>query len=206
MIAALLLAVMPPAGAVELSPRVGIESSFGDPFVVRRGVRAGLDVAPLEWFSLGVDGGWCPLVGESDLTALSRSLSARSVSPDVSRLDAHVGLYASVTPLAAHSGLWSSSLGLYGGVGVVHTVDDLEMLQAVGDPEAEATAVELHPSARIGLRGEVSRDRVVVGLRLERESYRELILSTTKEERAALFVGVDVGWRLSLVPPRRSAP
>ena len=73
-------------------------------------------------------------------------------------------------------------LGLRVGMGFAQTSDDLEALQAVGDPQAEATQNQVHPTTNFG--GGV---RVVLGesfaFRIEGRSlvYIETVNSTTLE-------------------------
>lgn len=171
---------------------IGLEISAGpswevrDPFLRRRGAQLQLAWGPGETWRLGVQGAWYPDLGRRDWTRTTWHLVRQGeVSPDLSRVTARGEALLHLMPLQREGERLRSRVGLYGGFGVVRTHDDLGALQAVGDPRAEATEWQLHPTGMWGFSADL-RGQGVVGLRLraERTVFVEVVNSTTLEMKA----------------------
>lgn len=174
---------------------LGYEAVANDPFLRRRGVRVGALFAPIRWVGLDVSAGYAPDLGEADWTGGTEALLALGIQPDLSRVVGQANANLAVFPLSASSGALSTRAGLVAGGGVVYTVDDLDMLYAVGDPEAEATARQLHPAWTLGLTADAAWEHTGFRLRAERRSYTETVLSDVDERKNPLWLGADVLYR-----------
>lgn len=169
----------------------GAEATVNDPFWQTSGVRAAADVTLRPWLRLGLSGGLYPGVVAQE-RALTSQLVDYGITPDISRMGWRAAGQLTVLPLRQVSGERERVLGAVVGMGAVYTEDDLERLQAVGDPEAEATARQLHPITHVGLIGEVWWGDWGGRLRMERSAYTEVIFEVVQESKVPAWVGVDI--------------
>jgi len=194
----LLLAALLPssAQALELGFATGYGVVVNDPFVVRQGPTMRFLVAPKPWLVASVNSGFTPLISENDRTDLADAIIAdHQIAPDLSRIHMWHDATLAFTPKAGTLGGWQAHLGPFVGVGVVHTYDDLELLQVAGDEAFEATREEFHATTIWGLGAELRRDVVGIGLRLERQNYTEVVGTTTLETKKTGWVMVEASWR-----------
>lgn len=172
----------------------GYDRAVNDPFVVRRGLHVGAGFAPNEVLSFDTGLYGYPDLGEADWTPLTRQLiNEARVSPDISKITARGDLVVRIAPFSREWEWLHVRTGFHAGVGFVRTKDDLEALQAEGDPRAMSTELQLHPTAISGVHAEV-RTPYVVGLRVKLETVRfnEAVNGTTVEMKANRFAGMEV--------------
>jgi outer membrane beta-barrel protein len=97
-----------------------------------------------------------PDLGTGDWKPLTTQLVEENhVSPDISKLNLFGSACFVFSPIygkAAISGRKLINFDIYGkfGMGATRTADDLEALQSVGDPRAEATQFQVHPTTNFG--------------------------------------------------------
>jgi hypothetical protein len=180
-----------------------VEQEVADPFIARRGGRVGAEALMMGWVGGGVAVGGYPDLGEGDYTLLTESLAEEGILPSASRLLAQGAAYALVEPVRGRFGKLESSLGLVAGVSAVYTVDDLEAIGEVGEPEYMATEREVHPAALLGLRGEIAGESIGVRARVERLAYSESFGSETMQRRTGVWVGLDLVVHLDVGARRR---
>lgn len=181
--------------AFELVAGAGYSQVVNDPFYTSRGLTAQVEARPLDWLGVGATGGGYLYPGADGWSPLAKSLvSQYSVAPDVSAMTSTLGAVVTLAPFRGVVGSWSTRVGLSAGVGAVHTEDDLEALQAVGEPQFEATASQFHPYGSVGLFGELRRGAWGGRVRLERMSYVEVIATETKEDKNPLWLGAEIAW------------
>lgn len=192
---ALLLAASASAAAIVLG--TGLETSFNDPFVTTVGTRVSGSIELAPWVRVGASGGLYPHLGVTRLTRLTTNLSSEvQIMPDISDIRWRGMGRVAITPLRQSDGVRSRVFGGYAEAGLIHTVDDLDAIQGVGDPIAEDTAKQLHPTVAYGIIGEVWwSERWGGRLRMERSLYTEVVMSTVEESRSPSWVGLDVLYR-----------
>ncbi len=179
-------------GRLELEPLAG--AVVNDPFLRRRivGLQAGWHAADI--FSLELNLGFSPMLGEADWKPITAELIENNhVSPDLSRLTWFGGAGLGFAPIHGKFAVGQRIVhyDIFGsfGMGVVRTVDDLEVIGADDDPWAQATQHQLHPTTRYG-----GGARVVLGpnvaVRVEARSlvYIETIFGTTLEMKNNMLV------------------
>ena len=186
-----MLALLGAAFGAELGVSAGLEGVVNDPFLHRHGASLGVEIAVGEYLRFGAVIGFFPNFGDRDWKLATQLVSVHNVLPDISRITARAGPRVRVMPLKAEVGRVSTAVGAHLGVDVVYTEDDLEMLQAEGDPMAEATASQQHPGAVFGLTAEARTGRVSVRGRFEGLRYNETIRTHTVEKKNNLMVGLD---------------
>jgi hypothetical protein len=185
--------LVPGACAAEVGVSAGVQAVTNDPFVVPAAVSLGVEVRPADWFGIGVTGLLSPAAGQSAWTPLMHTMyDDWKVSPDISRMSQAVALRGSVTPLRGTVGTLTTRVGIEAGIGFVHTRDDLDLLQAQGEPDYEATADEVHPAGLIGVVGEVRSGAWGGRLRIERMGYEETVGRTVQESKDLLWVGFEL--------------
>lgn len=188
-----LLCLLSTATAAQFGLSGGMEFTGNDPFVQRTGHRLGMELAPRPQVRLGISGAFYPDQGEADWTALTSQLvNHNHIAPDISRMTAMGRAELRVVPFVHPLGILEAHTGAYGALGLVHTEDDLEALQAVGDPYAEATASQNHPCATWGAFSEIGGDTVRGRLRFERTTYLETVGSTTLEMKSTMLWALEV--------------
>jgi hypothetical protein len=102
----------------------GLETSMNDPFVVTRGLRAGLGYTPLPLLGVAVTAAWSPDLGRRSLTERARnSIEENALTPNVSKILGSGTLSYQVTPIRVPGDV-SSALHLGAGVAALYTVDD----------------------------------------------------------------------------------
>ena len=170
----------------EVSPHVAFVSN--DPFLNRYIVGTGVGYHLTEIFAIEGMLDFSPDLGTSDWKPLTTQLVEENhVSPDISKLNLFGSACFVFSPIygkAAISGRKIINFDIYGkfGMGATQTKDDLEALQAVGDPKTEKTMDQLHPTTNFG-----GGARVIfndnLALRVEGRSmvYIETVNSTTLE-------------------------
>lgn len=175
----------------------GYASNVNDPFVRRRGLHGGMEIGPRPEVLLGARLGVYPIFNQADWKPLTTQLVEElRIAPDLSRITARGELYLRLAPLQSERGDWQSDVGLLTGVGVVRTVDDLEMLQAEGDPIAISTQTQLHRTIVLGVSGGVWWK--MVGLRMDatRLHYTEVVNGETLESKRPVFLGLEMSVRV----------
>ncbi len=176
-----------------------------DPFLNRYIVGSGLAYHLTEIFAMELNLGFSPDLGEADWKPLTDQLvNNNHVSPDISKLTYFGNATFAFSPIygkAAVLGRNIINFDIFGafGMGATRTVDDLEALQKVGDPVAEATQYQVHPTTNFGggLRVIFNESTAV---RIEGRSliYIETVDSTTLEMKNNFIVQTG----LSLFFPR----
>ena len=110
----------------------------------------------------------------------------------ISRMRWRTDLAAHWSPFAVETDRLDGHLGLRTGFGLLRTHDDLAMLQQEGDPYAEASELELHPTMLWGLFVELGGERVRGRVGLERVDWVETLSSTTLEMHRNLMLSGEV--------------
>ena len=187
-------------GRLELCPQGAWVAN--DPFLRRYvvGLVGGWYLS--EIFSIEADVGFSPTLGEADWTPITRELIEHNhVAPDLSRLTLFGGGSFAFTPIHGKVAVAGRIVhfDLFGvfGMGVVRTVDDLELIGASDDLPALETANQLHPTTRYG-----GGARVLLGpgvaLRIEARSlvYIETISGDVLEMKNNLLVQGGVSFFL----------
>jgi outer membrane beta-barrel protein len=127
-----------------------------DPFLNRYIVASGLAYHLTEIFAMEFNLGFSPDLGDADWKPLTDQLvNNNHVSPDISKLTYFGNTTFAFSPIygkAAVLGRNIINFDIFGafGMGATRTVDDLEALQKVGDPVAEATQYQIHPTTNFG--------------------------------------------------------
>ncbi len=138
----------------ELSPHLAFVSN--DPFLNRYILGTGLGYNLTEIFAIEGMVDFSPDLGEGDWKPLTKQLvDENHVSPDISKLTYFGSACFVFSPIygkAAITGRKIINFDIYGkfGMGFTRTADDLEALQSVGDPRAEATQYQMHPTTNFG--------------------------------------------------------
>lgn len=177
-------------GRFEAGPGIGFVAN--DPFLNRYIVHGVFDYHVTEVFALEVQVGYAPALGtggenDPDWKQLSKQLLLEnSVSPDISKLDAHGSFGLAYSPIYGKAAVGRNIIAfdIYGhfGLGFVHTVDDLLALQAEGEQSAIDTQDEWHPTTVIGVGTRVAfTPSVAARIEGKSMSYIETVNSTTLE-------------------------
>ena len=153
----------------------GFEWVANNPFVHQRGLRTALMVEATPWLSSYLSVGVSPNFGEADWTALTRELVDNNrIAPDISRIASRGMLMTRWMPIHTQ-GKVSSTLGLATGVGLVHTVDDLAIIQSQDRPQYQTSARQLHLGNAWSIDAEVRRENLGFRVRYDLSSFRERI-------------------------------
>lgn len=138
----------------EVSPHVAFVTN--DPFLNRYIIGTGIGYNLTEVFAVEAMLDYSPDLGQADWKPLTKQLvEENSVSPDISKLTAF-GEFAFVfSPIygkAAVLGRKVINFDVYGkfGAGITQTADDLTALDAEGDPRAQSTQFQWHPTTNFG--------------------------------------------------------
>jgi len=188
-------------GRMEWTPNVAFVSN--DPFLNRYIVGSGLAYHLTEIFAMELNLGFSPDLGDTDWKPLTDQLvNNNHVSPDISKLTYFGNAAFAFSPIygkAAVLGRNIINFDIFGafGMGATRTVDDLEALQKVGDPVAEATQYQIHPTTNFG-----GGLRIIfnesTALRFDGRSliYIETVDSTTLEMKNNFIVqgGISIFW------------
>jgi hypothetical protein len=183
------------AGSFGLSG--GLETCYDDPFLNSRGLRTGLAWGLSETVALEGTAAVYPQLGAADWKPLTSQLvNNNHVSPDLSPITMQAHGRVHVYAVRSQFGSLWGSVDLFAGFGATLTEDDLEALQQVGDPYAEATANQWHPSANWGLAYQLvvrAGSRAAVGgrLRWDHFEYVETVSSTTLERKRWGYLGLE---------------
>ena len=127
-----------------------------DPFLNRYIFGTGFAYHLTEIFAMELNLGFSPDLGDADWKPLTDQLvNNNHVSPDISKLTYFGNATFAFSPIygkAAVLGRNIINFDIFGafGMGATRTVDDLEALQKVGDPVAEATQYQIHPTTNFG--------------------------------------------------------
>lgn len=186
-------------GRFEATPSVGFVTN--DPFLNRyiAGVRLGYHIT--EIFAIEGEFSYAPDLGSRDWKPLTDQLvEENNVSPDISKLTLITNATFQFSPIYGKVALGNGNIihfDIYGafGMGITQTRDDLEALQAVGDPVALATEVQLQPTTNFGGGVRVSFNETVA-LRIDGRSlvYIETVNSTTLEMKNNFVLSGGVGF------------
>lgn len=202
MIATALLAGLALAGPV-VSVAAGVEATVNNPYVRRAGPTLSVAWLAAPRVELGLRGVWFPRMGsggpcEPDATEFTCGISEAGMSPGVAYLTGSLSLELRIAPVVAESGPWQTALGVAAGGGLVTTEDDLELLQAEGEPSdgpAHRTANQAHPATSIALIAELLRGRWTLRLRFGALEYIEVLHSNNLLLQTELLTSVEVGTR-----------
>lgn len=141
-------------GRLEFSPHAAFVAN--DPFLNRYIVGAGLGYHLTEVFAIEASFDFAPDLGDGDWKPLTTQLvEENSVSPDISKLTLFGALTFQYSPIYGKLAVVGNNIilfDIYGafGMGMTRTTDDLEALQAVDDPRAQATENQVHPTTNFG--------------------------------------------------------
>lgn len=179
---------------------VGWESVTNDPFAASYGPRMGFNVGLAHGIEFGAAASYYPLLGSggcsdprwTDLAC--QLLENNSVSPDISLMNWTADVNVRVLPFRATYGRWEASAGIMAGVGMVATQDDLVALQAVGEPQAEATADQIHGAAVGGLIGQIRYRFIATRFYARDLAYIETVYSSTLEMKHNSLLGTEVAF------------
>lgn len=183
----------------EFTPFVGMVTN--DPFIRR--IMFGGDVAYhfTELFAFELQGSFDPNFGQGDWKPITHQITgANQVSPEISRMMWHLTGNFNFSPFygkLATVGRNTIMFDIYGtfGAGVVGTADDLELIGNAGDPRAEATRTQVHPTLTFGGGLRVAFNKTFA-LRFEARSLSYIgVLESTKLElknNLALMLGGSV--------------
>lgn len=137
---------------------------------------------------------WRPNLGEQNYTAITNQLvNDMKISPDLSAVDLEGRLGFTFLPAQVQVGDNAvSRFGVQFGIGTAHSVDDLEALQCVDEPQCMDTADQWHLTAYYGLSGEIIwNDRYGFRVRLDRVRHIETINSTVLEMKTRQLISAD---------------
>jgi len=142
-----------------------------------------------------------PDLGDADWKPLTTQLVTKnSVSPDISKIGAFGSLcfvYSPIYGKAAILGRNIVNFDIYGkfGLGAAQTTDDLTALDAEGDPKAESTQVQIHPTTNFGAGARVIFNQNTAA-RLEGRSmiYIETVNGTTLEMKNNFLIQMSVSF------------
>ncbi|MED5370334.1 MAG: outer membrane beta-barrel domain-containing protein [Myxococcota bacterium] len=186
-------------GRFEATPSVGFVTN--DPFLNRyiAGARLGYHIT--EIFAVEAEFSYSPDLGTRDWKPLTHQLvEENNVSPDISKLTLISNATFQFSPIYGKVALGNGNIihfDIYGafGMGVTQTRDDLEALQAIDDPIAQATEVQLQPTTNFGGGVRVSFNETVA-LRIDGRSlvYIETVNSTTLEMKNNFILSGGVGF------------
>lgn len=138
----------------ELSPHVAFVAN--DPFLNRYIAGAGIARHITEVFAVELTADFSPDLAEGDWKPLTKQLVEENrVSPDISKLTYFGALTFQFSPIygkVAVVGREIITFDIYGqfGMGMTRTADDLTALQAEGDPRAQSTQFQIHPTTNFG--------------------------------------------------------
>jgi outer membrane beta-barrel protein len=180
-------------GRFEASPHAAFVAN--DPFLNRYIVGTGLAYHVTEVFAVEGTFDFAPDLGEGDWKPLTTQLvNENSVSPDISKLTMFGSFTFQYSPIYGKLAIVGRDIILfdvYGnfGMGFTRTTDDLAALQAEGEPRAQATEFQTHPTTNFG-----GGLRIIFGesvaARVEARSmvYIETVNATTLEMKNNLII------------------
>jgi len=189
----------PTPAAITIGPRVHVN----DPLLVQKGLGGTLELPLAPILHVAAGGAWYRIGGWDDLTPLAIQLAdengVRTIS---SRKHWQADLAAHWTPVTFTTERAEGLVGLRTGFGMVRTSDNLQALDDEGDPYAEATRDQRHPTMVFGLYAEAGRPRLRGRLLVEQLQFVETQKSTTLELHQNMIVsaavvlrwGGELGW------------
>ncbi|MEQ1572104.1 MAG: hypothetical protein ABMA64_41130 [Myxococcota bacterium] len=186
----------------QIEATVGLEGTFNDPFVRRRGPVGSVAARWNGWTSTALSGAWYPNLGQADYTGATQILIERNgLVPDISRVQWRaVALQDFVVFHGDPSAQFTGGLRLGLGGGVLGTADDLELLGKGGEAQAERTASEVHPVFAASVAMDLSKGDYGLRARVTQTRYTERF-DGTEERKTPLWAGLEL-----LVTPGRAAP
>ncbi|MBN2799032.1 MAG: outer membrane beta-barrel domain-containing protein [Deltaproteobacteria bacterium] len=186
-------------GRYEASPHVGFVTN--DPFINRYLIGGAFAYHITELFAVEGWATFSPDFGEADWKPITHQLvHENKVTPDISKVIFFTNANLQYTPIYGKLAVLGGQVinfdvfGVFG-TGIVHTEDDLDALQAVGEEDAELTKSQNHPTTNIG-----GGFRIIfnenLAFRLEGRSmaYVETIRSTTLEMKNNFFLAGSVSF------------
>ncbi len=186
-------------GRFEAEPHVGFVTN--DPFIRRWLFGANVAYHPTEVFGIEVNFTFSPDLGDLDKKAITTQIvDNNQVTPDISKIGWYASLNLQFSPIYGKLAVLDRqviNVDVFGafGAGVVSTTDDLEVLQKVGDPVAEATRQQIHPALNFGggLRI-IFPPTIAVRFEARGLSYIEVLESTTLElkNNVTLLLGLSL--------------
>jgi hypothetical protein len=196
-----LLAASADARAEGRTVAVGWEARVFDPWAWEQGLRGTLELPLAHRLHLGLAGA-LPLASPHD-----PPLTTTLVEPDnhiiptvtTQRWRGTLGLHWS--PFTVTTQRLEGHLALRTGLGLVGTQDDLEALHQEGEPYAEATEHQIHPTANLGLFLDLGGPRLRGRVGLERVRWIETVSSTSLELHRPLMLSLALVLRSPFPPP-----
>lgn len=176
---------------------LGVESVINDPFVATTGGRTGFTAALAPYLEVGASLAVYPIIGNAGCTTprwkpLACDLRDRyGISPDISYLTGELEGEVRVLPFRARLGKFETDFGFSAGIGAVTTEDDLVALQAENEPDAVATADQVHPAVVGGLLADVRIQHFGVRFRVHDILYLETVNSTVLESKHNLLTATE---------------
>lgn len=192
-------------GRFEAGPSIGFVTN--DPFLRRRIVGGVFDYHLTEIFALELQLNYAPDLGQgatgsedADWKPLSKQLlDKNNVSPDISKLTGHGSLSMAYSPIYGKAAIGDNLINfdVYGtfGLGITQTADDLEALQAEGEPTAIATENQVHPTTVIGGGLRVAfNENLAWRVEAKSMSYIETVNSDTLEMKNNFILQTNVSF------------
>lgn len=194
------------AHAADIS--AGVLTNVNDPFVRRNALAVHGRHHLTPTISVGGLVDFAPDRGSDDWRPLTTQLvEENSVSPDISKTSWTVALPLGIDPLRTDLGPASTATQVYMGPAMMRTVDDLEALQAVGDPRAEATQFQTHVGVVWGLTTDILwPGNIGARFRLHRATHIETVNATTLQMKSNFMLGFEVLMLLSKPPSGAGGP
>ncbi len=179
------------AGTLDLAPAVGIAPAALRRLAEEPALGLAAAYAPVDRFAIELRG-----LVRVDLSGLGGRWDRTNTVADPARVSPDITTWRSVgsasavfAPLHGAVNERPFQLRLSLGTGLVHTVEDLRALQAEHDPEAQATARQIHPTIELGGAVRLGRGEAwSMELGLRRTGWIETIESTTLEAKGQWFV------------------
>jgi hypothetical protein len=196
-----LLAASADARAEGRTVAVGWEARVFDPWAWEQGLRGTLELPLAHRLHLGLGGALTPRRALEDPMTVPLSEARNHIIPSVTtqRWRGTLGLHWS--PFGITTDRLEGHLALRTGLGLVGTQDDLEALHQEGEPYAEATEHQIHPTANLGLFLDLGGPRLRGRVGLERVRWIETVSSTELELHRPLLFSLSLVLRSPFPPP-----
>lgn len=180
---------------------LGAETNVDGAMQVERGLVARVELQAVPWLSVGLDGAWRPRRSTMRLEyAYLRDLDDLLATEDFSPVKHRSQLTTRLTPFRGQTGGWHASLSLTLGGGLVHTVDDADVLGWDDqDPAYAEVGSQWHLAPALGIEEAFGRGPVALHLGAEWLTWTEQLPGGTSTERS-----VVMGRAMVVVTPGRS--
>jgi hypothetical protein len=171
----------------------GIQHMANDPFLKQTGIDVVVDYRPQPHVVFEAKFAYMPDLAEGSWTGLTKQLvDENHISPDISTIQYSGMMSARIIAIEGQTEQFKTNIGMQCGIGLVQTADDLEALQAIDDPRAQATQIQMHTAATASIVGEAWRDDLGIQLAWDLVSYIETINSTTLQSKGMSFMTINI--------------